>query len=134
MKIKKGEIETKRQKIISDKEKEKVQRESKKSEHMKEASDIYTDKRWKKLRNWYITEHPLCENHLTQNILRPATCVHHKRFISSGLTKHDMEVIMLNPENLMSLCQNCHKQFHDIANKEHLTYMDYCVPPECVEW
>lgn len=77
---------------------------------------IYHSKEWKELRNWYITQHPLCEKCTEEGRTTPATCVHHinsftKYFQNNQITEKALEVAY-DPENLMSLCDACHKKEH----------------------
>ena len=73
---------------------------------------FYNDIRWKNLRNWYITEHCLCEECLKNNIATPATEVHHIVPWSRGENAYEMYNLLLDPNNLMSLCKHCHKEKH----------------------
>ena len=59
---------------------------------------------WKRIRDRYVREHPLCERCLAEGRLTPGEEVHHILPISQGGTH--------NPENLMSLCQSCHTKIH----------------------
>ena len=65
---------------------------------------------WKRIRDRYAKEHPLCEMCLKEGRLTPVQEVHHILPISQGGT-HDRS-------NLMSLCQSCHaKIHHDIGDR-----------------
>ena len=55
---------------------------------------------WKKIRNKYIKNNPLCEQCLKEGRLTPAQEVHHIKPLSKGGT-HD-------EKNLMALCSSCH--------------------------
>jgi len=57
-------------------------------------------RRWKNIRDLYISKHPLCERCLLRDRLVPATEVHHIRPLTSGGDNSD--------DNLMSLCKSCH--------------------------
>jgi 5-methylcytosine-specific restriction protein A len=59
---------------------------------------------WKRIRDKYAREHPLCERCLAEGRVTPVEEVHHIIPISQGGT-HD-------PSNLMSLCQSCHTKIH----------------------
>ena len=58
--------------------------------------------RWRKIRQLYIKEHPVCELCERKNILRPVEEVHHIIPLSKGGTHRK--------ENLMSLCKSCHSR------------------------
>lgn len=77
---------------------------------------IYHSKEWRALREWYITRHPLCEECSRQGRTTPATSVHHldsftKYFSNGEITEKCLEVA-LDPENLVSVCDRCHKILH----------------------
>jgi 5-methylcytosine-specific restriction protein A len=55
---------------------------------------------WRRIRNWYISQHPLCERCDAAGRITPAQEVHHIRPLSQGGT-HD-------ESNLMALCSSCH--------------------------
>lgn len=57
---------------------------------------------WKRIRDRYIKEHPLCEECQKQGRLTPAEEVHHVLPLSQGGT-HSID-------NLMSLCSSCHSR------------------------
>ena len=59
---------------------------------------------WRKIRDRYITAHPLCERCLTENRYTPADLVHHKNPLSEGGSNEE--------SNLMSLCYSCHEKEH----------------------
>jgi 5-methylcytosine-specific restriction protein A len=58
------------------------------------------DRTWKRIRDRYISEHPLCEECKKAGRLTPAEEVHHIISLSKGGTNED--------SNLMSLCKRCH--------------------------
>ena len=61
---------------------------------------------WKRIRDRYISEHPLCEDCLSRGIYRPAEEVHHKLPLADGGT-HEKN-------NLVSLCHSCHMKAHGV--------------------
>ena len=65
---------------------------------------------WKRIRDRYATEHPLCEMCLQEGRLTPVQEVHHILPVSKGGTHAR--------DNLMSLCQSCHtKIHHDLGDR-----------------
>ena len=65
---------------------------------------------WKRIRDRYAAEHPLCEMCLKEGRLTPVQEVHHILPVSKGGT--------LARDNLMSLCQSCHtKIHHDLGDR-----------------
>ena len=66
---------------------------------------------WKRIRDRYAAEHPLCEMCLKEGRLTSVEEVHHIVPVSQGGT-HDRG-------NLMSLCQSCHtKIHHEIGDRQ----------------
>lgn len=63
----------------------------------KPTKSFYTGIAWKRLRDWYIARHPLCE--LCH--ARPATIVDHIKELADGGASLDVC-------NLQSLCSSCH--------------------------
>jgi len=59
---------------------------------------------WKRIRDRYVQQHPLCELCLEKGILIPTEEVHHKVPLAEGGT-HDQS-------NLISLCKSCHARIH----------------------
>ena len=59
-------------------------------------------RRWRKIRQAFLTAHPLCEECKKQGRYTPAEEVHHITPLSEGGT-HDYE-------NLMALCKSCHSR------------------------
>lgn len=57
-------------------------------------------RRWRTIRNLYLSKHPLCEECLKLDRLVPADEVHHILPVDRGGTHAE--------DNLRSLCQSCH--------------------------
>lgn len=57
---------------------------------------------WKRIRDRYISMHPLCEKCRKEDRLTVAEEVHHILPLSRGGTHHE--------ENLMALCKPCHSE------------------------
>ncbi len=70
----------------------------------------YNNTAWRQLRNSYLKLHPLCENCLKEGKVVPAEDVHHKR---SPFQKGEINwTLLMEPENLQSLCKECHGKEH----------------------
>lgn len=70
----------------------------------------YRNTAWRKERDLYLHEHPLCEECLKKGKVVPATDVHH---IKSPFKKGQINWNLLYDENnLMSLCKECHGNIH----------------------
>lgn len=100
----------------------KQKKEENNKKYIKKHNDYwnryYQDHRWKELRNWYYNLHPCCEICEAQGIVTPADHVHHCKKFSSGLTEEAKYNLLLNPNNLMSVCRHDHKIIHKIMDEE----------------
>lgn len=76
------------------------------------TNKYYSSKYWKHLRQSFITQHPLCYDCLLKGISRPAEHIHHVIPFERGITDEEKWDLLLDPNNLVSLCQECHTQRH----------------------
>lgn len=74
---------------------------------------VYNTTQWRKLRESYLMQHPLCEMCLKENKVRLAVEVHHITPISTAKDDLEMKDIGFNPSNLMALCEECHHKIHN---------------------
>ena len=75
----------------------------------------YQNKKYKKLRDWYMREHCLCQDCLFNGRSVPATELHHIRPISTGQTEEErMQLLMDWENNWVALCSECHDKRHNI--------------------
>lgn len=74
----------------------------------------YNTKEWRKLRESYLKQHPVCEECLSKSKVTPATSVHHKEspFSKGSVNNH----LLLDYDNLMSVCHECHNMIHSKQN------------------
>jgi len=72
----------------------------------------YNTKAWRNLRLSYISDNPLCEECLKKGIATPAEEVHHKHEFMKGKTDDDKWNLLLDPNNLESVCRKCHDEIH----------------------
>ena len=66
--------------------------------------------RWRKIRNLYISKHPLCELCEKEGRLVPAYAVHHLKAWADGGNDED--------DNLQALCASCHSRVSLSETKE----------------
>lgn len=72
---------------------------------------------WTILRNSYLMEHPLCEKCLLDNKIVAAEEVHHIKPILKGENELEQRELMLDSNNLMALCRDCHHKIHNAMRK-----------------
>lgn len=75
------------------------------------TSSVYNSRRWQRLRQLYIADHPLCEFCFALGVLRPAEDVHHR----DGFTNYTGAAAQARAydwENLISLCKEHHAFLH----------------------
>lgn len=89
------------------------------------GNKYYHSMSWRNLRVAYMRDHPLCERCLEKGIAKPAEEVHHIRFFESGKTEQDKWFFLLNENNLMSVCRECHQKIHAYAKKYNLNECDH---------
>lgn len=71
---------------------------------------FYHSARWKGLRDWFLTQHPLCEVCLREGRVEPAKIVDHIVEIKDGGARYDTD-------NLQALCDACHNKKTSAARK-----------------
>ena len=95
-----------------------INKQQKKSSSPKKVTDMkklrataYNNIQWRKMRDSYLKLHPLCEECLRKGKITPAEDVHH---IRSPFSKGDVNyTLLLDYDNLMSVCKNCHADIHN---------------------
>lgn len=73
----------------------------------------YQSRAWKKLREWQIANYPLCHDCALNGLSVPATEAHHKVPFGTGKTDEEKFALLLDPENIVSLCHECHMKRHN---------------------
>lgn len=70
----------------------------------------YQSVAWRKLREYYMREHPLCEECLKKGKVTPAEDIHH---IQSPFKHGQINWnLLVDDNNLMALCKECHGNIH----------------------
>lgn len=94
-------------------------RKRNKSEKEKLRVRLYNNKKWKRLRSGYLIYHPLCQKCLEKDIVKSATDVHHINSpFDDGLTEDERIGRLLDPNNIMALCKECHGTLHRNKQKD----------------
>lgn len=91
-------------------------KKKKKQQHLQTpvsvSQKIYNSQKWKKLRDAYIAEFPLCQSCLEKGKITPAEEVHHVQPFLTGQTQQEIEALAFEWNNLMSVCHQCHVELH----------------------
>lgn len=61
------------------------------------------DRKWRRFRQWFLSEHPLCRDCQSRGVITEATEVHH---VAKLRSRPDLR---LEPSNVMPLCHACHE-------------------------
>ena len=75
----------------------------------------YNNTAWRKLRETYYHNHPLCEECLKKGKVVPGEDIHHK--ISPFQNGEINYNLLLDENNLETLCRECHGKEHGYGNK-----------------
>ena len=79
---------------------------------------------WKKLRDYYYTIYPCCQCCERQGITTPADAIHHIMPFSTGITEEAKWKLLLNPQNLCSLCNHHHQLAHKYIREKQTDKAD----------
>lgn len=90
----------------------KIEQKEAVTRHNSKWNVFYQDKRWKKLRDWYMVSHPICADCAIEGRSVPADECHHKIPFSTGATHEEKMQLLLDPNNLVALCSYHHDKRH----------------------
>lgn len=80
------------------------------TEMRKVRQKAYQDAKWRKERDTFLKEHPLCDDCLAKGKVTPATSIHHlKSPFKNGEINWNL---LYDWDNLVSLCHECHGERH----------------------
>ena len=77
-----------------------------------ENTRVYNSKRWKKLRTAKFRDSPMCELCLEVGRTKQADVIHHKVPWQTGRTEDEKYDLIIDYDNLQSLCHTCHSEIH----------------------
>lgn len=97
-----------------------------KRERKDERMKLYNNSQWRNLRKIYIQSHPLCEKCLERGIVNGEHLnVHHKLSpFDYGLSDMERYSRLLDYNNLMTLCEECHGALHMEMLKKNMAKND----------
>lgn len=93
-----------------------------KTNNEKELAQLYcyNTECWTKLRQIKLKNNPICERCLNlHNIITPTTQIHHIQPFMTGLNIEQIKSLAFDYNNLMSLCDECHKAIHNNKEKKN---------------
>jgi 5-methylcytosine-specific restriction protein A len=76
-----------------------------------ERHKFYNTARWRRLRDWYRKQHPLCRECEKRGIVTPGAVVDHIVPIEDGGA-------LMDADNLQHLCMACHNRKHSKSHGE----------------
>jgi 5-methylcytosine-specific restriction protein A len=103
---------------INKPEKKKKTYERKETDMRKLRQQAYQTTEWRRLRDVYMRQHPVCEECLNQGKVTPATDIHH--LISPFQHGEINYKLLYDYDNLMALCKECHGNLH-AAQQGHVS-------------
>lgn len=86
------------------------------TEYTKFKHRVYASEKWRRMREVYLYEHPLCERCEERGLITPAEDVHHRESFGEHLT--NWRAYAYDYNNLMSVCKHCHGEIHDEQRKQ----------------
>ena len=102
-----------------------IKRYERDKQQLNTRQEYYTLPIWKSLRNWKITNYPLCEVCLEHGRSEAATDVHHKIPYQPGCDDDERYRLFTDANNLMSVCNRCHQALHKKAKQQYTAVLDY---------
>ena len=89
-----------------------------------ETSSFYNSMAWKRLRNTFLSTHPLCSICVEHGRVEPAVHIHHRVPWSRGVTDIEKWQLFLDENNLIPCCEACHYALHTKDKHYNLSSLD----------
>lgn len=90
----------------------------KKSDRRKEKQSSYNNAYYKKIRDWYMQAHCLCEECLKDNLITQAVHCHHIQSpFQIGISKQESYRRLTDEKNFLAVCLYHHLCEHGLASK-----------------
>ena len=94
--------------------------------HNNKWGKYYHNKQWKLLREWQITNYPLCHCCALEGISRAAEHIHHRIPFAWFDNEEDRIKALTDETNLISVCRSCHEKIHkDLHKPDNFEQTDY---------
>lgn len=92
----------------------------------KERQKLYQMKQWRELSKWFIMYHPLCQKCEEKGIITPSQHCHHILSpFDYGLSHTEQISRLLDEDNLMALCADCHAAEHAKKNIQNIDIFSF---------
>ena len=98
--------------------KKEIKEKSVKYKHDNKSTDFYGSMAWRRLRDTFISLHPLCQCCLEHGKVEPATQAHHIIPFLRGGDEQERWELFLDEKNLLALCDKCHTALH-VKDREY---------------
>lgn len=89
------------------------------NENGKQGARYYNLRAWKDTKRSQKVMHPYCVECAKKGIRTPTTQIHHIKPFLEGTNHVERMLLLLNPNNLMALCDACHVEAHRLLNKRY---------------
>ena len=104
--------------------KKRIKEKTVKYPHNDKSTSFYDSMAWRRLRDTFISLHPLCQFCLEQNKVEPATQCHHAVPFLRGNNEQERWELFLDEKNLIPLCSKCHTAVHVKDNMYNMGRLD----------
>ena len=88
-----------------------------KNENTERKRKLYNTKEWKQLSQIYKHEHPLCECCQVHDKVSSVEEIHHAVKFDDQETPELRSMLLLDKDNLIALCTECHQTYHKRPNE-----------------
>ena len=106
-----------------------------KEEYQEMRRKAYNTMGWRRLRKYHLSQHPICEKCWNdKGVINPGTPEHplHIHHIKSPFSSSGVNMdLLLDDENLMTVCGECHGLIHNnpkVVNKVLMDKLDTLLP------
>lgn len=92
--------------------------------HETKSALFYSSEAWRRFRESFLKEHPLCSVCREHGVVEPSTECHHVVPFLRGETDEQKWDLFLNQRNVIPVCSKCHTGLHIKDRIYHLGRLD----------
>lgn len=92
--------------------------------HDDKSAEYYNSSAWHSLRLDYYSKNPLCECCMAHDVVKSAEHVHHRKPFLRGVNDNERWQLLLDEQNLISVCVKCHSKLHSKMKRYGLAMCD----------